>query len=505
MSMRFAARPWFAVCLIFVACDGAPTVPEEPTWADVEPILRAQCNHCHGASARKTGSAGALVYRFDFYDMTDAVCGEAAQALDGGPTMARGWAPLIRSSVSAKNGGRSRMPPAPANPLADWERKTLVRWADQPFPSRGGPRANNRRPQIRISAPKVANTRLAFAAVVDDADGESVVGVLKVANTVLKMDRAGSFSTTLETGGWAPGRYPITAVLCDGWGSSTYRLGAVEVLHDEASLSQVTLYSPSTDPTGNGQVRTDSSAAGSGGAGPGAGGQGGRGAGGGGTGAAGGSAGSGGAGGAGAGGARDASDSGPGDTAAPDVAKPDMRAMGECADLDGNGVLDCRETLVKNADLKKDVASWSPEATKVTVAFAAEDGENTTGSGSIAVTNANAIDVDGLSLAGARQCLSLTAASYDVRAQIKVPGGPGLEGVQGGVNLQFFSDANCAATVVGFFASPSVGDKDVWREVQGVATSAIGARSMSVRLVVLKPFRLAPSKALFDNILVKAR
>src|SRR5581483_3833332 len=59
------------------AC-GGPDVPEHPTWANVEPIVRAQCSSCHGASAAITGGGT----RFDFYDMTADLCGDAVQAMD---------------------------------------------------------------------------------------------------------------------------------------------------------------------------------------------------------------------------------------------------------------------------------------------------------------------------------------------------------------------------------------------------------------------------------------
>ena len=226
----------------------------EPTWANVEPILRAQCSHCHGATARRTGSVGAAIYRLDFYDMTEGVCGEAAQAMDPGVGMARSWAPLIAKAITTASGGdRPRMPPAPAPVLADWERRTLMRWADQPFPPRGDPQTGNRMPNLKLTAPKLANTRLSLTALVQDPDGEPVVGVLKVGNIILKMDHAGAYTTTLETGAWPAGRYPVLAVLCDGWGNARYQVATIDVLHDENGLTKTTLYEPDPNaPAGGG-------------------------------------------------------------------------------------------------------------------------------------------------------------------------------------------------------------------------------------------------------------
>jgi hypothetical protein len=215
---------------VWPAACGGPDAVESPTWADVEPILRAQCNHCHGASARTNAAVGSLVYRFDFFEMTDAVCGEAALALGPGG-MARDWASAIKSSITPPaTGGRPRMPPAPASALPDWQRETLLRWAQSP--RKGLPPIDNHRPSIEVLAPKLptaADPTLAFTVVVRDADGEPVVGVLKVGSHVLRMDRSGSFSAELDTRTWPAGPYPVTAVLCDGWGSFSYDLGTMHL------------------------------------------------------------------------------------------------------------------------------------------------------------------------------------------------------------------------------------------------------------------------------------
>ena len=47
-----------SLVLLALACDGSPAPVAQPTWADVEPILRVHCNHCHGATAAQTGALG---------------------------------------------------------------------------------------------------------------------------------------------------------------------------------------------------------------------------------------------------------------------------------------------------------------------------------------------------------------------------------------------------------------------------------------------------------------
>ena len=226
MNMGTTARRVLAAGALSIACNESPQVPDQPTWANVEPIVRGSCTGCHGSNAATAG----LSYRLDFFDMTDAVCGKAAAALRGAP-LASAWAALMARDVTSPGSGwRSRMPPAPSDPLTDWERETIVRWAKAPV--RGVPVRDNHRPDIQLDAASAtADKSMTFNAVVSDADGESVVGVLTFGKVELLMDRSGSFRQTVDTSGWTNGSYPINATLCDGWDSVTYDLGNVLVAH----------------------------------------------------------------------------------------------------------------------------------------------------------------------------------------------------------------------------------------------------------------------------------
>jgi hypothetical protein len=207
------------------ACD-APEVPAQPTWADVEPILRGNCTHCHGATAARDASG----FRFDLFELSDSVCGDAAKAMPA-ESMAHGLAPLIASAVTPGMGGRARMPPAPAPALEDWQRETILRWADAP--TLGQPPRNDRRPQLRFGADAsfAADQALELTVLVDDPDGESVVGVIEIGDQTLQLDGPGSFRLHLDTSMWAPASYPAHAVLCDGWDQVSYTLPDVVVAH----------------------------------------------------------------------------------------------------------------------------------------------------------------------------------------------------------------------------------------------------------------------------------
>ncbi len=58
-----------------------------------------------------------------------------------------------------------------------------------------------------------------------------MVGVLKIGDLILPMDRPGSFAGDIDTSSWPNGTRPISAVLCDGWSNFTYELGNVEIKH----------------------------------------------------------------------------------------------------------------------------------------------------------------------------------------------------------------------------------------------------------------------------------
>jgi hypothetical protein len=212
--------------LVLGGCGDKPAAPEHPTWADVLPIIRGQCAHCHGVTAPTTGSA----YRLDFYDMTADVCGQAARALPGGILAAAAAPSIITDVTPPADGSHARMPPAPAPGLHDWERETLLRWAAQPV--KGPPPDGNHTPTISVSGlPRMVDKSLRFGALLDDADGDPVVGVLEIAGVAFAMPSSGSFAVDIPAQGWPAGPQRLTAVLCDGWVSAPFDLGPIDVKH----------------------------------------------------------------------------------------------------------------------------------------------------------------------------------------------------------------------------------------------------------------------------------
>jgi hypothetical protein len=207
---------------------GGPSVPGQPTWADVRPILAGECGGCHGAGAAASGAG----YRFDFYDMTPDVCGDAAAALGAEKPLAQAHAERIWEDISTpveQPDVRPKMPPPPAPYLADWQWRTIRAWLDAGA-VRGAAPAGNRPPAAQLVTHTATDRSVVLTAIVDDQDGDPVVGILKIADVELKMDRSGSFSARLDTSAWSAGEVSATAVLCDGWTNVTVPLGTIAIV-----------------------------------------------------------------------------------------------------------------------------------------------------------------------------------------------------------------------------------------------------------------------------------
>jgi hypothetical protein len=437
LTARRGAGLVLGLALLPAACD-PPLPPPEPTWAEVEPLLRASCNHCHGATAERTGSASGVVYRFDFYDLEADRCGEAASAMPAPSGLARAWASLIKSSVSSKDGRRARMPPAPASALADWQRETLVRWADLQAPL-GVPRANHP-PRIKLDT-RQADRSITVHATVSDPDGESVVGVLKLGPQVLNMDRAGSFAATIDARAWADGKYPISAVLCDGWAMSQHTLGDVQI---------------GAPPDGGGEGAGTSDA-----------------------------------GGADAGAVEAGAE-------APPARCPDLDDDGKL-DCEQNLLVNAafdQDLRAWSAEMNTAQAFVSRDgqgragsgAIAVTNAITVED-PGTTMAGSGQCLDARA---------GARYLIRAQAL-VEAGQSGSVP----MRAV--GVNLRFWTAPGCVGDLAGGATTPLAADMpaDTWRTIAGQATAPAAARSLTVRLVAVKSFRQAAFRVLFDNVLVR--
>ena len=202
----------------------------------MQPILAGECSHCHGANADRLGDARTGGgFRLDFYDMKQDVCGEATRVLGAGKA-ARVRVPRRHlggdHAPADKPNERPRMPPAPG------ALPGRLGVADDPALGRRR-RAQGRAAATATAPPRFrlyhdsgpADRTLDITAVIEDPDGDPIVGVLQFGDVTLNMDRGGAFSATLDTSSWPAGERAITAVLCDGWSSVSYAVGTLVVSH----------------------------------------------------------------------------------------------------------------------------------------------------------------------------------------------------------------------------------------------------------------------------------
>jgi hypothetical protein len=176
-----------------------------------------------------------------------------------------------------------------------------------------------------------------------------------------------------------------------------------------------------------------------------------------------------------------------------------------CPDLDGNGVADCRETLVQNPGLDSATTGWTAEPS-TTASWTSQDGGKNASSGAVAVVNNDTNPADapyGTTTAGAFQCLAVTPGScYQVDAQTSIPSGQAS--VAAGFVLDEHTTGDCSQAPVTSFLSPQLSGTGGWQTIAGTTTRIpLGIGSVAVRLVAVKPVAQASAEALFDNVLVR--
>jgi hypothetical protein len=182
-----------AVVLGSLACVGTDP-PAAPTWdGDVYPLLRGSCSHCHGQTA---GPGATPTSRYDICTSAPFNAFFSAEKLwilgadaMGNPIL--GGAAIAAGAIAAQTGPGApeilRMPPAPADPLHDYEAAVLDRWATTSGASCTKTVAN-RKPGYRIvEGPAVQMGKVVITLQVSDPDGEQVFGYVKIGSADLQV------------------------------------------------------------------------------------------------------------------------------------------------------------------------------------------------------------------------------------------------------------------------------------------------------------------------------
>jgi hypothetical protein len=191
-----------------VATGCSADIPEKPTYfADVQPILQANCSRCHGGRPFAPSIAG---FRLDRYVKNDEASFDA-------------WD--YRDAILVVAGGDNPIMP-PDLPLSDRQIEILQRWVDQGAPK--GER-DNRVPMAQLISPSsnevAADQELAISMRTWDDDGDGLVVSLGYREeggaVILWLDSdlpGGLHETVLDVGQWPSlQRFEVMARLDDGY------------------------------------------------------------------------------------------------------------------------------------------------------------------------------------------------------------------------------------------------------------------------------------------------
>lgn len=230
-----------AILLVLAAC--APEAPEHPTWADVQPILTANCVRCHGRNPQ--GGAPAT-FRLDVHGDGFDVASDIYYPRRGAAAMAEFIVARVR-----RTDGRQMPPHAP---LSARQQKILTRWwldavAADALPT--GEVPDNQPPTITAELPTVpADQQLVFEVVIDDPDHQPVIGQIGYGVGLVTDGLHGGRQTVVwDTGIVPPGTYSLTAFVDDGNVLIDQVLGEVTIQHAFGNTSPQLLWvSPSHHP-----------------------------------------------------------------------------------------------------------------------------------------------------------------------------------------------------------------------------------------------------------------
>jgi hypothetical protein len=158
--------------------------------------------------------------------------------------------------------------------------------------------------------------------------------------------------------------------------------------------------------------------------------------------------------------------------------------------------------LVTNGTFDRNVASWVADA-KVEQKWSKLDAAGEAASGSLVVTSSGKEDVDGFAIAGTEQCVEVKdEAEYHFVAQVRFDADPG-EG-SAGVALWFFGEPDCRGAILDA-RTQVVTSPGAWLPAATDPPTAAGARSMALRLIVMRPYRTPTFSASFDDVVLLER
>jgi hypothetical protein len=182
--------------------------------------------------------------------------------------------------------------------------------------------------------------------------------------------------------------------------------------------------------------------------------------------------------------------------------------LGDCTDLDQDGVPDCQQTLLSNPTFGTDVAHWNADA-GASLTWDARDALAAAGSGVALLSAASsAFDAGGSSLATAGQCVPVPGGQIViVYANALVDDGQDPNG-EAAVYIDLYDSSDCTGmpTTSGIHTPPPLGaSTGSWMTLGVGLQSTSATHSARVMLAIEKPFQAQSFHAQFDNVLLRTK
>ncbi|HYQ18243.1 MAG TPA: hypothetical protein VEQ58_20855 [Polyangiaceae bacterium] len=167
-----------------------------------------------------------------------------------------------------------------------------------------------------------------------------------------------------------------------------------------------------------------------------------------------------------------------------------------CADLDTDGIGDCKATLVNNGAFHEDVSDWtaSPGAELIWDEKNALD-DLPSGSAKLQTTASRASGTQCLSMQGARLVIAYANAFVEDDTALG----------QAELQVSFFDSENCSGAPSLTFETPRSSSSNAWTIVQAGQVSASTTNSASIELTALKPDSAQELDVYFDNVMLKTK
>ncbi len=168
-----------------------------------------------------------------------------------------------------------------------------------------------------------------------------------------------------------------------------------------------------------------------------------------------------------------------------------------CADLDTDGIADCRVSLVTSPTFASDVSGWLPTDDAALI----WDPKNALGDLPSGSAKLSAM----AQRAGALQCVVIEGERLVIAyaSAFVQPGGELDPAGQAELEVSFFAEGDCSGDRTSYFTTPPSRVSRIWTTIQAGAVSKATTRSVSIELVGVRAAAAATVTVYFDNVMLK--